>query len=433
MPIYANPPAALVVVKTLRSDYEKGSLNLEIGHKQIEATWSLHSCDICQSLDSESLGNRIETVQTRQSMFMMRFEDVVCRNCGFVYAKNRPDDIFLENYYRSQYNNYESVVDLTIHYDLNARLESLLPILKKKSTVLEIGAANGEFLSKLKSFNFDVHGLDPLPGKEHAEYLQNIFFSKEKNRIFKEFDAIISYYVFEHISDLSSFISSVCINLKKGGLIYLEVPDFLKYPEASLNHEHLLHFRREHMDIFLENHGFQILPSHTFKPSRYFGFAAAGRLIDKGRLFSPINKIPKNFKSFVEEAKLAYKTASVKSERLNKFAKEQAIKIKKYLYENPGVLVYFWCANEYSTRIAKKLGGSRSSVFILDNSLQKQGTLHEGFLNPIQLPTDCFKNSQKKLFILCSPRWNSDIQEQISMSQMGEYICISGVEIGEKI
>lgn len=99
------------------------------------------------------------------------------------------------------------------------------------NSVLEVGAAKGDFIKRLKSEKkANVVGLELNPNVEEFSRLNGVpllnqpiqeYAKHHKN----EFDVVCSFQVLEHISEVHPFIQSMIDCLKPGGLLIISVPN----------------------------------------------------------------------------------------------------------------------------------------------------------------------------------------------------------------
>lgn len=112
---------------------------------------------------------------------------------------------------------------------------------KNAKSVLEIGCGDGHFIKLMKQYypNVNVIGLEfnkkaveknLSSGFDVREQTIESFADEKENH--GAFDAICSFQVFEHVQDPRTFIGKSLKCLKKGGLLFISVPNkggFMKY------------------------------------------------------------------------------------------------------------------------------------------------------------------------------------------------------------
>lgn len=110
------------------------------------------------------------------------------------------------------------------------RWEFLKDFIRKGDDVLEIGCSSGFMLDDLRQKGMQVVGIEPSGGfgdfltkKGHEHYSEIDELKKKKPK--KKFDAVIHFFVLEHVRDPFSFLTEQLALLKPGGLIIAEVPN----------------------------------------------------------------------------------------------------------------------------------------------------------------------------------------------------------------
>ncbi|MDP1604444.1 MAG: class I SAM-dependent methyltransferase [Legionella sp.] len=107
----------------------------------------------------------------------------------------------------------------------------VLDILKENDKVLEVGSGNLSFMQLAKNKNIDITGLEINSNMNTlAEKLNLNLINKtiEEYSLIHEdikYDAIVSFHVIEHVSDIDSFINSCLKILNPGGLFIVALPN----------------------------------------------------------------------------------------------------------------------------------------------------------------------------------------------------------------
>jgi 2-polyprenyl-3-methyl-5-hydroxy-6-metoxy-1,4-benzoquinol methylase len=151
---------------------------------------------------------------------------VRCKKCGFVYT-NPLIKLKTDPYGgMSDYASSSSVgPERLFNFSLN-----LIERYARKGKILDIGCGKGEFLSAAKTRGWEVHGLEPsLALSEFAstEYGINVVCSSLEETQYPDgfFDAVTLNMVLEHIDDPRKIVSEMRRILKKGGILFVEVPN----------------------------------------------------------------------------------------------------------------------------------------------------------------------------------------------------------------
>lgn len=361
----------------------------------------------------------------------MRFDDVMCRNCGFVFAGKRPDENFLEQYYVDAHDAYEGAVSVDIDYDSEARLEVIRKYLPAGSKILEPGAGAGHFCAFLSTHGYNAEGLDPKDQGD-KQGVRKGYVSTEDGACEEHelCDALISYYVMEHVRLPGKWLQQICRFLKPGGYFIAEVPDFETCPLECLNDEHLLHYRSEHLQALLKRYGFEIVDGHA-RTSRYFGFTVVAKWVNPELLDNPQDfDAAFDGDSIKEENREHYDKAKDELTALEQIAQTTSEKVISLVRSNDDMAVYFWGANEYACRIARVLKPENMNLNIIDNADSKVGLVYEGFQNPVVSPrSHDIPQEGRKLFIICSPAWNEAIKDQIRDMGFEQYEILDGTRV----
>jgi len=165
------------------------------------------------------------------------FDIVRCNNCQLVYTNPIFDDEHYKETYQSD--DYQEIVkDLGEEshiYRVNRfgkeRVEILSKFLpEKKIKYLDVGCSTGFVVEAAKNIGWDATGIDLNPsaikfGKSRGLNLKNksldeITFKKES------FDVISLFDVLEHLPNPIEIVSQALDYLKKGGLIFIYVPNW---------------------------------------------------------------------------------------------------------------------------------------------------------------------------------------------------------------
>jgi len=207
------------------------------------------NCPICLSKKGKVLHH--QSFETPDDFKLPSEYDVVKCKCGFIFADVDATQEDYTNYYRelAKYERKETTTawDVDSVAGLVGRLD-----LHKDSSILDIGCATGYLLELLEG-----HGYKNLTGidlsKKCLERIEKKGFSVFHgdfltNPLNKKFDCIILSHVLEHVYDLQKAVKVINGLLRKGGILYVEVPDVSRYddyyikPFHYFDHEHINHF-----------------------------------------------------------------------------------------------------------------------------------------------------------------------------------------------
>lgn len=349
-----------------------------------ECGYTVKECIVCKESHFQELMSRKILWPTRKLDFEMLHSDHICVNCGFVFSINQPSEDFLKSYYQNAFF-YEDTN--LIDYDSQKRINLLNNFLKKEDKVLELGSNNGSFIKELNKAGYSsVDGDDFL--NENAAVKE------------RKYDAIISYYLFEHLTKPEEFLTNIKKLLNPNGFVVIELPDFENYPNESLNHEHFFHYSKDHLIYLMNENGFKFVGGGADFKSRYFGqswiFQLSSRK-DLSIVFDVGNYLNKYFSHIV-------KLIDKKKYFLNLINKIENVPNKK--------TIAVWGMNEIATDLAPFLEILRLNVICIDKNSQKLGRVHKGFKSETLSPEKMEKLDIDIIFIAASA-FESQIKNEI--------------------
>lgn len=235
-----------------------------------------------------------------------------CASCGMIYLDPPLTDEEEKKFYNKEFEKFMSRragtdMDWTgpeqhvksNQREVERRLPFLLRYLKSGHHVLELGCSSGFMLSALREKGLDVTGLDPSGG--FLDYVKSkgisIYQGLEdlrKSEI-KHFDAIIHYYVLEHIRDPLVFLHRHMDLLAPGGVMIFEVPCALDpllelYKVSAFDAfywsvAHHWYFTPKSLGRLLEDSGynFELFPEQRYDISNHMTWMLEGKPGGYGR------------------------------------------------------------------------------------------------------------------------------------------------------
>lgn len=168
-------------------------------------------------------------------------------------------------------------------YEAQLRLAWIGRRLGPGATLLEVGAATGEFVAVAERAGFDVTGLETSPGAAAAaadltarvlhEDLHRWRLRHADTRV----DAGAMFHVLEHFADPRAFLSELRAVLQPGGLLFIEVPngaamDARRYKLewwAARPEDHYFHFTPAGLSAALAGTGFDVTEMRAIHRDTY--------------------------------------------------------------------------------------------------------------------------------------------------------------------
>jgi 2-polyprenyl-3-methyl-5-hydroxy-6-metoxy-1,4-benzoquinol methylase len=163
-----------------------------------------------------------------------------CESCDYGFLvpdKNFNEQEYYAKEYRKEYSHFAEANETNPDEIFNTykdyqkdRLRIISPYLKKKINLLEVGASAGQFLVHIKDRTQNINAIEL--DKNCSEYITNQFGIKSDSNILSNsifanetYDVVCSFQVMEHVLDPKLFLIDLKKSTKKGGLIFVEVPN----------------------------------------------------------------------------------------------------------------------------------------------------------------------------------------------------------------
>ncbi|ABX12006.1 class I SAM-dependent methyltransferase [Nitrosopumilus maritimus] len=149
----------------------------------------------------------------------------------------------------------------------------LLPLLKKKHSLFELGSGEGFILEFFEKNGFDVFGMEP--SKINFSLInRKLTYGKcvtgsadDIKSIKKKFDVIILSHVFEHLKDCKQVLLDLKKILNPNGIIFIDVPNCSNLKtlhESIFTQPHIFHFTKKSIESLSSSTGFSIIKADFF-------------------------------------------------------------------------------------------------------------------------------------------------------------------------
>lgn len=245
---------------------------------------------------SPPLGETKFQINSRYSRYFNK-----CNNCKHFYSVI---NFNFKNLYNSEYNkatykgklkkNFLKITKLpNIKSDNFFRVKRIKEFTKKyfkeknKKTLLDIGSGLGIFPYKATKYGFICTALDPDPAAcKHIEKnlkIKTLCKDFLKKKINLKFDIITINKVIEHVKNPYFMLKKTRQNLKKNGIIYIEVPDAIEASKKGKNREeffidHLHVFSKKSLSLLLKKTNYKKIDiNQIVEPSGKFTIYAFAR------------------------------------------------------------------------------------------------------------------------------------------------------------
>ena len=241
--------------------------DIERFHKKFNS--SLHQVNKCIACNSSSIYDEFQKDG---------FTFQKCEECNTVLVNPRPDELQLKWWYEnSKHAEHSNKIlqdtELKRIELYKKRIKKFLKRVPKNiNKILEFGCGNGISLQILQEKNKDfiLQGIDLNPASVkscdekgiNCQLADITDFSKQHKKIY---DAIISFEVLEHLVDPKKVLKSIKKTLKKDGIIYMTMPNYIAYDFLEIGEGyrnlfgpgHLNYFNPKSIEILLKQCGFK--------------------------------------------------------------------------------------------------------------------------------------------------------------------------------
>ncbi len=195
-----------------------------------------------------------------------------CNSCGHTQTEPLPalDKFYAEDYHILTANEQEDQLYALCNSRKIFRTEHQVVTLLEKldlranAQVLDYGCGKASTLKELCAQRSDVEPHVYDVGEQYRSFW-NSFVHEENQAVCDlpdqwvgRFDAVISFFALEHVSDPHKFVSQVHRLLRESGTFYFLVPNLFVNPADLLVVDHINHFSRSSLCHLLEGNGFTV-------------------------------------------------------------------------------------------------------------------------------------------------------------------------------
>jgi SAM-dependent methyltransferase len=191
--------------------------------------------------------------------FLEGYDVVACGTCGFAFADRIPGQPWFDAYYGamskyegSAWGGTESTWEVE---KMRTVAQAMIPYMPEHSAqIVDIGCSTGQLLACFRDAGFErVLGVDPSPAC--AKIAMQRFGIQVNTGTFSNLDlpegfadVMILAGVLEHVRDLGQALDKIAFHTKKGGRVFISVPNASRYAEGE--DAPFQEFSMEHINFF---------------------------------------------------------------------------------------------------------------------------------------------------------------------------------------
>jgi 2-polyprenyl-3-methyl-5-hydroxy-6-metoxy-1,4-benzoquinol methylase len=229
--------------------------------------WLPQDCPICRAAPTRRLGRR--GGPAHRANLGVECEIWRCRRCGLIFPNPMPVPVVgLTQHYEVDPDDYfkEHQID-----DRESSAAGLLAqaeqITGGKGRLLDIGCGRGELLKMAESLEWSVTGIEP--SASFARFVESRTGAEVRREPLEQcgfedgsFDCVVLAAVLEHLYNPSETIAEVSRILRRGGALFVDVPN-----------ERALYFQVGNFYQKLRGRDWVVNLAPTFSPFHVFGFS----------------------------------------------------------------------------------------------------------------------------------------------------------------
>lgn len=251
---------------------------------ELDVEWEETPCPLCGADQPQLMLTGTDRLLGLPGTFQL----VQCGGCGHAYLNPRPTQETIGAFYPPEYGPYHAPTDgdtnhqtiepakrvgplrRCLRWFLDPQGEFIPPIARTPRRALEIGCADGGFLTRLQTQGWQVSGVEFSPDAAATAQQRGLDVQlgtlESAELPANHFDAVFLWMVLEHLHDPQATLAEIRRILKPDGWLMFSVPNFGSWERRFFGRywyaldlpRHLQHFTTGTVRRLLEETGFEV-------------------------------------------------------------------------------------------------------------------------------------------------------------------------------
>ncbi len=247
----------------------------------------LQNCPVCNGTQFQPYLQLKDYSISKEDFTLME-----CKDCGFVFTHNFPDEKSIAPYYKSEdyishSDTRKGLVNRIYHVVRAVMLQKKAQMVevyssKRKGRLLDIGTGLAYFPEFMKSRGWQVEGIEQDADARQAASKRFDFVVNDVPALLemkgRDFEVISMWHVLEHVHHLDVYMKTIWENLADDGLFVVAIPNpdspdaahYKQYWAAYDVPRHLWHWKPQVFKTFAQKHGFEVVATKPMPMDAFY-------------------------------------------------------------------------------------------------------------------------------------------------------------------
>ena len=230
----------------------------------------MNKCIICNYNENIIVKSTFNFVSSDIKKVNYHSDFFICKNCGCV-QKN-----INKTYIKNTHNIYKNYIGFSKYNEIDQKKKfkgvnsSRCNLLfkkflnkKKYKDILDYGSSNGAMLMPFINSNKKLYSTDLKNNLDNkilkAKNFKNFYNINNFTKSKKKYDLITMIHVLEHLQKPKEVLSNMVKKLKKSGVLFIQIPNFILNPYDLSVYDHTIHFDKSSLVKLAEESNLEII------------------------------------------------------------------------------------------------------------------------------------------------------------------------------